>query len=330
MRVTGSPDLVAFATLSRTVSQVRDQLARAAREAVTGEREDLARVLGARAGELSLVDKALGDLTAGEARLSLAQGRLRQTGAALDAIRLSVENLGERALTDTVLGGGVGTAETAQTARSRLDGVLATLNTTHAGRSLFAGDEVDGPAVGSTDQVLAAARDALTDATTAAEADVALDAFFAAGGGFDTFVYLGGEGEAAEAALGDGSSVRFDIKADAGAPRAVIEGLVRLALLHEVPGEDTAWVETAASRLETGVQGLIGLQSQAGLAANRVEGRVAAAAAERLVFTATREALAGRDAYEAASEVQRLEVQLEAAYTLTARIGRLTFSDYMR
>lgn len=330
MILTGAASLEPFGQVSRTVSQVRADLSRAATEAVTGERQNLDRVLGARAGELNLVDKALGDIEASEGRLSLAANRLRQTSAALSAVRATTEGLGERALTDTVLGGAIGASETADTARSALTQVLSTLNTGHAGRALFAGDAVEGKAVASADDVLTAVEAALAGSVDADDAAARLEAFFAVGGDYDTVVYQGGAGEASAASLGDGSSIRFEAKADGTALRDTIQGLVRLAVLPTIPGDDAAWVAGAASLLETGEAGLIKAEARSGLAANRVQSAIEANTAERLVLTETRQALAGRDAFEAASEVQRLEIQLEAAYTLTARLARLNFADFIR
>lgn len=330
MNITGAPGLDSFGQLSRTVSQVRADLSRAATEAVTGDRQDLDRVLGARAGELNLVNKALTDIETNEGRLSLAANRLRQTNAALGAIRQTTAGLGERALTDTVLGGAIGAAETADTARSALAQVVSTLNAGHAGRALFAGDEVDGAAVASANDILSAVEAALVGSVDGADASGRIEAFFAIGGDYDTVVYQGGAGEASAASLGDGSSVRFEAKADDPALRDTLQGLVRLAVLDAVPGDDTVWVEGAASLLKTGEAGLIEIEARGGLAANRVQSTLEANTTERLVLSETREALAGRDAFEAAAEVQRLEIQLEAAYTLTARIARLNFADFIR
>lgn len=323
-------DLSAANALIRTTGQVRARLTTAANEAVTGQRDARLSSLGARSGEMSVVEKALGDLDAGAGRLSLASSRLGQTAAALTAMRGMIGGLGERALTDVVLGGGVGAVETADTATAALSQVLSTLNAQHAGRHLFAGDAVSGPAVATPDAVLSAVRAELTGAADAADADARLDAFFAAGGGYDTLVYLGGDGEAASAALGDGSVVRFEAKADGAPIRDAVEGLVRLVVLPNVAGDRTAWTERAAGRLDRAEEAMVVLEARGGLAAERVEGAMAAGRAERLVLTEAREALVGRDPYEAASEVQRLEAQLEAAYAMTARIGRMRFSDYMR
>ncbi|MBB4659617.1 flagellin [Parvularcula dongshanensis] len=330
MTSVGLPDALFLGSLHRTSTRLRTELSRASAEMVSGERQDLSRTLGARAGELALVNKALGDVDASASRMALAQNRLRLAGDAVGTVREMIDGYGARALTDVTLGGAAGLIETSNTARALLSQTVTTLNVQHGGRTLFAGDATDGRALADAGAILDSVRAELTGAADAAELDARLTAFFAEGGGFDTQVYMGGTGSAGGVALSDGSVVPFAARADSQAVRNTIEGLVRLALGPELGEGGVEWTRAAAGKLEAAGQGLVAEAAANGLAANRLDAEAEAKAAERLVLTATRESLAGRDAFEAAAEVQRLEAQLEAAYTVTARLSRLSFTDYMR
>ena len=330
MTTVGMPDALFLSSLHRTSGQLRTSLSRAATEMATGERQDLSRTLGARAGELSLVDKAVGDIEAAQSRFALTQNRLRQAGAAVSAVRGMIDGYGERVLTDVTLGGAAGLIETSKTAKSMLSQAVTTLNTQHGGRYLLSGDAVETPPLASAEVILDAVRTALAGSADTADRDARLTAFFSAGGEFDTAVYKGGTGEAGGLALSDGSVVPFKMRADAQPVRDTIEGLVRLALGPELGETDADWAATGAEKLGAAEQGLVGEEAAGGIAMGRLDRELQAKDAELLILTATREALVGRDPFDAASEVQRLEAQLEAAYTVTARLSRLSFTDYMR
>ncbi|WP_031554725.1 flagellin [Parvularcula oceani] len=324
-----SGNLSAFTSLSRHLPEIRADLERAAHETVTGRRQDLSLTLGGRAGEFALIEKGLADLETNTSRLGLTEGRLRQTGLVLTSVRDAFAPMTERALTDLSLNEPAARTETAAAARATLDQVISLLNTNESGRHLFAGDETEGPALADAETLLTAAQAALTGATTIADQEAAFDAFFN-GAGFDTLVYQGGPGQAAAAALGDGSAVRFEAKADAQPVRDLLNGLARLALAPGLPEGGAAWAGTAAEKLAAANDGMILMQSVNGVAEGRVSRALEAQGQERLVLTATQQSLAGVDTVEAASRVKSLELQLEAAYAMTARLSRLNFADYIR
>jgi len=52
--------------------------------------------------------------------------------------------------------------------------------------------------------------------------------------------------------------------------------------------------------------------------------------AERGFLATTEQNLMGRDIFEAAAELQALESQLQASYTITGRLGSLSLVNFLR
>ena len=232
-----------------------------------------------------------------------------------------------RALVDTQINGEVGRSQTSATARSHLESVFTSLNSQQGGRALFAGDDVTGVALTDVETFLASVEAALGGATDQATIDTTITAFFADGGTFDTSIYTGGDGEAASVRLPDGAVVDYSIKADDPSIKTLVEGLTRLAFL---PADvDTPYVENAATQIVSGKTGIASLQADVGRQTNLVSLAEGLAAEEKRLLQENENALVGIDPFEAASNVQRLEVQLQAAYQLTARLGRLSLLNVL-
>jgi flagellar hook-associated protein 3 FlgL len=89
-------------------------------------------------------------------------------------------------------------------------------------------------------------------------------------------------------------------------------------------------VSAAAARLERGEDALIRLRSDLGASQARIEDARVASEAARASIEIEQARLTGSDPYRAATDLQAVQTRLEQLYILTARLSRLTLSEYLR
>lgn len=323
----GFPDVVRFNALSGPLTDIRRDLSQASTEFVTGRKQNLGRVLGAEAGDYNLVAKALADTETAIDRLTLANNRLSAIAIPLNQIRTQMTDyvveteallVDDNFVNSTIKPG----------AQAQIRQLITSLNSSYAGRSLFSGDNVETPSTVDSDAFFTIVDTALAGATDAASLDTAITAFFAPGGDFDTQVYQGGAGKASEVRLPTGGSVTYDIKADDQAFRNALEGLVRIAYAP-VDGQ-TAFSRQGVDLVRRAEAQLIQHEADVGRQQNLVDTSVERITQEKLILAENEDRLAGADAFEAANRVQALELQLQSAYTMTARISQLSLTNYIR
>ncbi len=209
------------------------------------------------------------------------------------------------------------------------------LNTSFAGRSLFAGTAGDSPALAPARDILDALSRDLPAGLDAAGMSDAIDAWFAAGGGFDSVGYLGGNTIPAAYNVGDGLDISLEITAQAPAIRQTLAGLAKGAMLASgvigaSPAEKLDVLRAAASTLAVSNTGLIDLSARVGVQEERAARGVSAAEAEQTAMSIARSELVSADPYETATRLEQAMAQLELIYSLTARLSRLTLADYLR
>lgn len=327
MRLDGFPDLIRTAIFNQGITQAKTSLAEASIELVTGIKENLSIELSGQVGEYNLVSKALADIESSEARVTLADNRLSQTGNTVGAIRSVVEAYSSEAQAALVNNEAYGLVEVQASAVTQIDSIMTLLNTSYGGRSLFSGDEVGQDAVVSSDVLLTEIANAIGGATDEATIDAAITAFFDDGGGYDTLIYQGGAGEASEVQLTSGLAVQYETKADAQAFKDSLEGLVRITYTTSSSSSD--WANTATANLSGGVAGLIEIEANIGRERNLIDTAKGLMEEETMLLTESKTALDGVDVYEAANRVQALEAQLEAAYTVASRLSQLSLTSYI-
>ncbi|MEM9421040.1 MAG: flagellin [Pseudomonadota bacterium] len=327
MNISGFPNLLQQNLFDRTITTTKQAATIASQELVTGEKTDLARHLGGQAGEYNLITKALADIETDKVRIGLADNRFAQIDAALVNVRDTVNNYTEQVFVSLNTGGAFGVSEIQDTSRAYMSSLVLALNTSHAGRSLFAGDETGAPALASVDTLLTDLETAIGGATDEATIETAIAAYFAPGGDFETNFYQGGTGQAADVKLPNGVDVAYDVKADNQVFRDLFEGFARMAFAPD--DASRAYIEDAYAQVSRGQNELTALQANVGRERNLIGEALETNQSEKLILLESKNNLSGVDPYEAAARMQRLQVQLEAAYTVTSRLTRLTLADYL-
>lgn len=323
----GYPDLLRFATLNRPTLELRQQLTDVSKELVTGRKSDLARDLGRNVGDYNLVSKALADIEASQNRLALAGNRLDATELPIKALR---ENLtGYAAETQSILlTSGKADEVTRNAAESRINSVFSALNSSFGGRFLFSGDAVDRPPLAGADEFFTALEAAIGGATDEVSIDTAITAFFADGGDFDTLIYQGGTGDAASVQLSSGDSLSYNTRANDPAFKSLLEGYTRIAYAAEEISPD--YLNGAVDQLFSAETLLLDQESFIGEQQSKLATALELSNEEKVILGESENDYAGVDPFDAATRLQNLEIQLQAAFTVTARLSQLSLTNFIR
>jgi flagellar hook-associated protein 3 FlgL len=329
------PDLAASLALRRQGQSLRLQLDRAGEELATGLKSDLFAASGGDPARLMAIERGQATAAAEIEGLALAEARIAAVQASLGRIEEAAGAIGAPLLAAVRRDDPVATRALAVEARSAFADVVARLNTQSGGRALFAGAAVDGDALAPAETMLTDLAAVAAGATDADDLVARIDAWFDdAGGAFETTAWLG-EGAAPRVRLGEGTEAALSVRADAPEFRSVMKALALAAVVSDAayagpPDAVRPALETAAVRAIAAVDSVVALRADIGISEARIEEAAAAASARRAALdTAWNDAVA-RDPYEAASAFQALETQLQTAYTVTARIARLTLADMLR
>ena len=90
-----------------------------------------------------------------------------------------------------------------------------------------------------------------------------------------------------------------------------------------------ALVTNGASSITQATNGLVKLEAEIGILNQSLETASKQNESEAIALSTSFQNLFGRDQFEAAAELQQLQVQLEASYAITARLSNLTLTNYL-
>lgn len=332
----GFGDAAQFNRLRQDGSRLQQDLLRLTVELGTGQQADPGRAVGGDFSALADLSRQLRLQTAFAQSIAEAGIDANSRQAALERIEAEIDGLSPRSLALASGGSLLDMSLSLADAPQRFEQAVAALNTRVAGRSIFAGDAPDRAALIPAAAMLDQLRPLAGAAPTATDMIAAVEAWFLdPGNGFDTIAWQGGTGSAAPALLGEGQEEQTGLTAREPALREVLAGLALLALAAEGVGpaadaERRALVTAGSLRLDRGEDALIRLRSDLGASQARIEEARVAAEAARTGAEMERSRLTAADPYRAATELQSVQTRLEQLYILTARLSRLTLSEYLR
>ena len=336
MSMTSIGDLSRSLILRQANLATKSELTVRTRELTTGIRDDIAAALGGDTRGLGQVEARLTTLAAYDRSSTdlarQAEGMQHVLGTIQDGAQSLWANLVQIAALPSPHSIAVGLMQ----AQQQLSDVVGQINTSFGGRFLLSGTNVTTPPLPAVDDLLAATRSAIGSPATADDLVAAVSAFFDAppgSGGFPDSIYQG-DTAAVTAVIASGQSAALDANAASPAIRNVLKGMVLLALATEAP-----WAgDTQAQAKIMGASGEILLAADGELSLLRgdigtTEGALARAqtrnSAESTTLTLNRNTMIGADQYEAASAIAEAEARMEAIYSLTARLSRLSLAAYL-
>ncbi|RZV42875.1 MAG: hypothetical protein EX271_04920, partial [Acidimicrobiales bacterium] len=287
-------------------------------------------------GGAHLMQKALNDIEQNQRLNSLSGTRLELITQALDGSRNAINGLDTKALIAVNSDNADLITSVSNEAEASLRSAMTALSSKHGSRNLLSGDATDTAPFAGADALLSDIRAIMTANTTPATIDAALDNYFDDPlGGFQTTQYLGGTNAAPPLRLSDGSVIQVDIRGDNQVIKDALRGLAVIATAADsgFPSDSPGFMEIYQNGITStadGVAGLIAMQGDMGVYSETIDKANARDQFENLTLTAAYQAIIGRDQFEAAAELQQLQVQLEASYVITSRLASLTLTNFVR
>ena len=322
--------------MSRLIGQLRQRADIVREETVTGLLADPAKALGGKVSELLDLERSLAEITQYREIIGQAESRASVIQGSLDLMRDLAVDLHSSGQTALDTGADPAGEAISASARQALGAVLSALNVSYNGRHLFSGDAGDTLAVATVDVFMSASVTVLEAGPTAGAAYANLSVEFTiATGLFETSFYTGGSGDAPASEVARGERLGFALRAGEEPIRTLLRDLATLAAAYDpdnaIPEADRRGLaENAIAGLRNNVAALAGLSARVGVAEARMGQVTASHQASEAALSLAYTKLAGRDQFEAASELTQLEAQLEITYLATARLAALSFSNFMR
>lgn len=315
---------------------LKERLATLAQELTTGQAADLTAHLGHDQARLVDIDRQLA--------LAEAQDRATsETGQLLAHMQVALSSIDDlrgqaaapllQITTDTPQ---AQRADAADEARLAFEGAVQALNTRFGDRAAFAGTQVGVSPLAPATDMLADILASMSAVTDAAGVIAALDLWFDdPGGGFATMAYQGSVTDNLVRPLGQGRVTEIDARADDPALKSVLKAAAMGAIATDssltLSNDDrAALLRTSGEALMTSAAGLTSVQAGIGYAEARVEQAAIRNSASQSALTILRNDLVSADPYQTATELEQVQLQLETHYTLTARLSRLSLTEYLR
>ena len=330
----GFPAQPRQASIRSMVAEIRARADDARTEAVTERFADLTAELDGRGNEVMQIEKSIQDLQEYAEAIALSEGRATTMQGALDAMRLTAQQITDTADTLRTNGTSRDFESLSEQARAALESLIGSMNVSFAGRSLFAGDAVDTAPIVDADTILTNAEPLLAGGATPLTAYAALDtAFFAAGDLFETTFYVGGTGDAPVTEVAPGERVDYGVRADEDPMRRVLFNMTVMAAAFDTTNGIAGNVregllELASSGLRNSIGEIAQIQGRLGSAEARIATMKSRNIASEASLTISFNELAGADSFTAALQLTQLEDQLEVAFTTTARLANLTLANF--
>lgn len=339
------------------VAEATRALHDASQELSTGVKSDLYGELGARTAQLLSLRASEEETQAYISTNDILDSKLEAMLTATEAVREDTQGVLEISLVNASTTA-TGAEMLQEQAGAALESVIGALNTSFNGDYLFAGLDSDTVPLTRWSEVNddtgtspAAVLDGIVGSgpTTVAEAETMIaeiDAFFAsanasAADNFEGTFYSGtplvdGSGNEpgrVTAFVDEGQAVEYGVQANDGGFRDILKGLAMLAVIDVSEISDTAtysrWMDEVNEALSGGLEGALDASTAIGFNQQVVETAQSRLEDISLVQTTQISDYESVDPYEAATMVETLETQLEASYTITARLASLSLLNYL-
>ena len=322
-----------YLTRSR-LGHLKSETVRLAQELGFGRTSDVARAVAGDTSRLGAITHRRELLDAFTRAGHEIETRTRVRESALDAIKANLEMVRDTTMPLLQDASRAQILRAAETARQGFSAAMERLNTDHAGRSVFSGIAVAGPALVPPADVLSELDRLLGTISDPEVIALTITEWFQNPAGFTAFAYLGGAAGADLKISDDGSHVA-EITAVDSDIRDALSGLAVAAFLDRATLSDAGpdritLITRATETLQFGAGSLTELLANIGSARQLIDQSLSRNEAELLSLGMLETTLIGVDPAQAATELEATRANLETAYAVTARLSRLSLAEYMR
>lgn len=331
-------DLSRSYMLNRQSSDLKTRLATLAQEMSSGRKADLPASMGGDFRALAGLEHSLQTLSAYRTAASETALFAQTQQTALEQVQTAASDLGPALLSAASNGGSAQVRTAATQALGQFGTVLSALNVSVGGQYAFSGDRTDHPPLPSADQMLGLLAPVVAGQNTVSGFVAAVDTWFDApsgSGGFLDQAYGGSLSAKARTQIGPNTQSSINPTATDPALRGVLKGFVLSSLIASGsfagnPDAQAAVLSAAGSRLINSGDGVTALMADLGTAQQTIEDAQTQNAAMVSSLEIARNNIVAADPYETATALQSTQQQLEALYTVTARLSNMSLADYMR
>ena len=333
---TGVSNLATSMQLARANGQTKHALNTAGQEVASGKKADLVQATGGDFGPLFALERNLTQLGLRAETIKAASAKAAATQLNMENIQNTLANYGTELLGAVGMDSQAQAFSIANSARGALDRMVSSLNGQYGGQSLFAGANVDGPAVIDASAMYADITALTLAAPDSVTAIAAIDDyFFNPAGGFMSTGFTGSALDAPGAELADGEIADYSLRGDDLSIRQALRNVAMAAVAANGAhgGSDfdgMNMLKEAAQGAISTQTGLTGLREGLGHVEAQIDTASARNSAEATTFEINRNAILAADPYEAATRFQALEGQMEAVYLMTSRLSNMRLQNYLR
>lgn len=321
---------------TRSNTAIKTELNTLVQELNTGEVSDLTAHLGSGQTQLASVDRQL-EMLERFGRANVETGHLlTMMQSSLGRIESHRGVVSQALLTINDASSLSQVTDAGEASRIGFDATINALNARFGDRALFGGNDLDSFPLASAEDMLTELKTVSSGLTTADDVRTAVtDWFEATGGGFETLGYLGGTDGYMERTADVDQNVEISLRGD----DPVLRDLMTSFALGALAGDDTMALSLNERRdlqQQLGVELIeqavpfVGIQARIGFLEGQVEEATVRMAAQETSMGIARNSLVSADPFETASRLEQVQLQLETHYTLTARLSRLSLTEYLR
>lgn len=328
-------DLAQTFMLQRRGSELKAEFARVTEEVASGQISDVKSVLRGNTGYLTDIENDLRALTGYRVATIEAAQFADTSQTALELVQSGAERLSTVFVANAPSAVGTVLDQFTDDAQAEMATIISALNTSSGGRSIFAGRATDQAALEDAETILSALRTATASATTPEELRIETESWFNDPAGFTTVAYNGTDDALVPFRLAEDESVSIDLTANNAAFRDVL-----MQISVAVLGNDASFgfsIEERQGLFMQAGQDLLGTQTDltavrasVGNAQARIDAISTRNATEENALLIAKNALLQVDPFEAATELEAVQFQLQSLYAVTARMSDMSFVNFVR
>lgn len=327
-------DLARNLMLQRTTAQVRKELDIATQTVASGLHHDMTQKTRGDFGLLSSLDATLARIKGWQANASVLQVRLSVQQSSLQGIDALADDLAQDFLIAEGTRSHAGLVAAGAKAEAAFFSAIDMVNSRADGIFAFSGQNSDLPPLVPAETILAEL-EAITNGLVSVQdvASAVMD-WFDDPAGFAAFAYQGGDPRIA-VTVSSADSIAAGVTAIEPGLRDTLAGLAFGALLGR--GTPAGSVETkfimakeAGERLLASKVDRIDVAAAVGVAENRVHQAQTRLGAEASSLQQIQASIVAADPFESALRLQEAQSRLEAIFMVTARLSRLSLTEYLR
>lgn len=336
MQFTSIGDLAHSFHMRAHNTRLKQELIRLSESLASGQHSDMSKQLRGEFSNLSSVERSIQALSAHKTTASETRTLLETAQIALETVQDLGTDLGPSLISAGNSGHPAILRTTSNDAAQKFDSAVAALNVRIADRSVFSGMATDRSALAGASDILEELKTLVGGMSDVQDVITTVAAWFNdPGGGYETFAYKGSDNALAPIPISETEEVQFDATAEASALRTTLQSFALGAIAVDLPlisnNQDQAYIMKEAGELMLTSQSDVAiLRADIGAMEAYTASATARNEAALSTFKIMQTDLYSADPFEVATQLEVTQTQLEAVYTLTARISRLSLADYLR